>query len=65
MARLQKPNRRLSLTDAVEIWHRRRQGQFQHDIAADFGVNQGRISEILTGKKYPEAQQLALQMRQA
>ena len=26
-------------------------GDFQHDIAADLGINQGRISEIKTGKK--------------
>jgi predicted XRE-type DNA-binding protein len=26
----------------------------QHDIAALFGINQGRISEIKTGKKFPD-----------
>ena len=30
------------------------QGMFQHDIAAIFGINQGRVSEISTGKKFPD-----------
>lgn len=28
------------------------QGEFQHRIAADFDLNQGRISEIATGKRF-------------
>jgi len=34
-------------------------GDYQHRIAADFDLNQGRISEIATGKRFanvPEAQ---------
>lgn len=27
-------------------------GEFQHRIAADFDLNQGRISEIATGKRF-------------
>lgn len=30
------------------------EGQLQHDIAADLGLNQGRISEINTGKRRPD-----------
>lgn len=47
---------RVRLTPAqVEIiWYRLRAGEHQHDIAADLGVNQGRISEINTGKRYAE-----------
>lgn len=26
-------------------------GEIQHDIAADLGINQGRISEVNTGKR--------------
>jgi hypothetical protein len=29
---------------------------YQHDIAAHFVVNQGRISEILNGRRFPEAE---------
>lgn len=27
---------------------------FNHQIAAHFGINQGRVSEVLTGKKFPD-----------
>ena len=33
------------------IWERLKNGDFQHDIAADLGINQGRISEVKTGKR--------------
>jgi len=28
-------------------------GELQHDIAADLGINQGRVSEVKTGKRRP------------
>jgi predicted XRE-type DNA-binding protein len=33
------------------IKQRLREGEYQHDIAADLGINQGRVSEINTGKR--------------
>ena len=27
---------------------------FNHQIAALFGINQGRVSEVITGKRYPD-----------
>jgi len=44
---------RAKLTDEVirNIWLRLRTGEMQHDIAADLGINQGRISEVNTGKR--------------
>lgn len=44
---------RANLTDEIirTIWIRLRSSEFQHDIAADLGVNQGRISEVKTGKR--------------
>lgn len=44
---------RARLTDDVirAIWERLRRGEFQHDIAADLGLNQGRVSEVNTGKR--------------
>lgn len=44
---------RAKLTDEVirKIWERLRTGDFQHDIAADLGINQGRVSEVNTGKR--------------
>ena len=52
-------SRRLRLSDAIDIWRIRLQGEVQHRIAAKFDVNQGRISEILSGKRFPAAKELA------
>lgn len=29
---------------------------YQHQIASVFGVNQGRVSEVMTGKRFPEVE---------
>ena len=50
-----RPSKRLTLQQAKEVWRLRSSGWLQHHIAARFGVNQGRISEVLSGKLYPEA----------
>ena len=34
-----------------EVKQRLAAGEFQHDIAADLGWNQGRVSEVNTGKR--------------
>lgn len=40
---------------AAEIrFLRQNRGLYNHQIAALFGINQGRVSEVLTGKKFPE-----------
>jgi len=36
-----------------EIKRRLALGDMQHDIAADLGINQGRVSEVNTGKRCP------------
>lgn len=41
----------LTAQDIVDIKARLRQGEYQHHIAADYGLNQGRVSEINTGKR--------------
>ena len=45
--------KRAKLTDETirSIWERLRSGHFQHDIAADLGINQGRVSEVKNGKR--------------
>jgi hypothetical protein len=52
MARTTK-RERAKMTDETirKIWERLRAGDFQHDIAADLGINQGRVSEVNTGKR--------------
>jgi hypothetical protein len=51
----------LTLENAVDIWRRHRLGKAQHVIAAGLGVNQGRVSEVLSGKRFPEARTIASQ----
>ena len=46
--------RKLTPQDIAEIKARLRRGDYQHRIAADFDLNQGRISEIATGKLFPD-----------
>lgn len=48
-------SRTLTLDDAIAIHRRSALGEAQHVLAAVFGVNQGRISEVLSGKRWPEA----------
>lgn len=57
--RAQITSRHLTLSDAIEIWRRRSAGEAQHKIAATYDVNQGRISEILSGRRFPAAKRLA------
>ena len=52
MSGIPTPKPRLTFEDAVEVWHLRRRGIHQHTIAAKFGVNPGRVSEVLTEKKH-------------
>ena len=44
----------LSESDVAKIKARLRRGELQHRIAADFDINPGRISEINTGKRWPD-----------
>jgi uncharacterized protein involved in type VI secretion and phage assembly len=50
-----KHGRALTYEDAVQILMRLRRQEYQHHIAADFGINQGRVSEIKNGHRFPEA----------
>lgn len=59
-----RPSRRLNKEDAVQVWFMLWDGWLQSRIAAYFDVNGGRISEIKTGLKFPEAYQMALERRQ-
>lgn len=48
-----EPRKRARLTDETIriIKDRLQAGHYQHDIAADLGINQGRVSEVNTGKR--------------
>jgi len=50
---------RLTFDDAIQVWLMHWSGMYQHDIAAHFGENQGRISETLNGYRHPDSEQVA------
>ena len=51
-----RPTRRSPTYEQAEEIHRMlRRGMYQHEIASAFGYNQGRISEVKTGKAHPDA----------
>lgn len=52
--RAKNVSKTLTLKDAEKVFDLYGQGLAQHQIAAILGCNQGRISEILTGKRFPE-----------
>ncbi|MFT6668981.1 MAG: hypothetical protein ACJAVZ_000429 [Afipia broomeae] len=43
---------RLTFGDAVDIWPRHWLGEFQHNIAASYGVNPGRVNEVLKERSH-------------
>ncbi|MCV9941886.1 MULTISPECIES: hypothetical protein [Rhizobium] len=52
--RAEASGRRLSDTDAALVKGMGARNDRHHDIAAWFGVNQGRIAEVLSGKKFQQ-----------
>jgi hypothetical protein len=54
---------RLSFDDAVQVWLLYWAGAYQHVIAARFGVNPGRINEVLKGHRHEGSRAAAEQIR--
>lgn len=42
----------LTIRDVLSIRKRVEAGEFQHVIASEYGMNQGRINEIVKGKRF-------------
>jgi hypothetical protein len=59
-----RPSRKLTFDDAVQIWLLRFDSGLQHHIAARFGVNPGRIAEVLKERRHVGSRQVAEQLRQ-
>lgn len=55
----------LTFQEAVETWLYSWAGEYQHQIAARFGVNQGRVSEVLNEHKHTGSREMALRGRAA
>lgn len=56
---------RLTADDAVNVWLRHFAGEYQHHIAAHYGVNPGRVNDVLKGRTHPESERTALAQRGA
>ncbi len=55
----------LTFDDAVDVWLRYWSGEFQHKIAAYYGVNQGRVNEVLKERLHQGSKQVAASKRSA
>jgi hypothetical protein len=56
---LRRSSPRLTFDDAVEVWKRHFLGEAQHHIAQAFSVNQGRINDVLKGRRHPGSREVA------
>ena len=61
----EKPSYRLTFNDAVEIWLRNWNGEFQNRIAASFDVNPARVNEVLKERKHVGSREVAFKRRAA
>lgn len=59
------PSYKLTYDDAVQVWLRHLDGEFQNRIAAAFDVNQGRVNEILKERAHVGSKAAALSRRAA
>lgn len=55
MSRAEPSGNRLTKADASLVKGMIKRGDRKHDIAAWFGVNQGRIAEVASGDLHPDA----------
>ena len=59
------PPYQLTFDDAIDVWLRHWSGEYQHHIAASYGVNPGRVNDVLKGRKHAESEQAAALKRRA
>lgn len=59
------PSYRLTFDDAVEVWLRHFDGEFQNRIAATFDVNQGRVNDVLKARIHVGSKDAALKKKAA
>lgn len=56
---------RLTFEDAVDVWLLHWQGDYQHHIAAPYGVNPGRVNDVLKERVHFGSQAIAAEKRAA
>jgi predicted XRE-type DNA-binding protein len=60
LMQIRKSSPRVTAVMASKILTLGKMGMLQHDVAALFGINQGRVSEIINGKRFAETEPLSL-----
>ncbi|MGQ7792779.1 hypothetical protein ACUN0C_10255 [Faunimonas sp. B44] len=65
MEMARKASYQLTFDDAVSIWVRYWNGEFQHRIAASFDVNPGRVNDVIKGRRHRGSEQVAAAKRRA
>ena len=50
---------KLTFDDAVDVWLRYWNGEYQYQIAASYPVNQGRINDVLKERLHPGSKKTA------
>lgn len=60
-----KPSYRLTFDDAVSVWIKFWEGEFQNRIAAAFDTNPGRINEVVKERKHIGSKAVALRLYNA
>jgi hypothetical protein len=60
-----KPSYCLTLDDAVNIWLRHWNGEYQNRIAASYDVNPGRVNDVLKERKHIGSRRKALERKSA
>ncbi len=58
----QNASYQLTFDDAVDVWLRHWQGEYQHRIAASYDVNPARVNEVLKGRRHPGSEERAEQL---
>jgi hypothetical protein len=53
----------LTFYEAVDVWLRYWSGQYQHDIAADYGVNPRCVNDVLKERTHTDSKQIAASNR--
>ena len=55
----------ITFNEAVDVWLRHWAGEYQHTTAAAYGVNQGRINDVLKGRLHRGSEAVAAAKRSA
>lgn len=55
-----RPSRKLTFDDAIQVWIRHWGGEFQNRIAASYDVNPGRVNEVIKQRIHVGSKEAAM-----